>query len=247
MNLSKYHIAICDDEVFWQEEILKYCKIAERQNHIQFIYHLFSSGEELLNFNGHLDILLLDEEMKQISGQMIKESFESADKDTMILFVTSHEEILYDSFGKNVYGFLHKPIESDKFLNLIQKIIKKKNKNQYITLPNSVTGKITIPCSDILYIKAKGSYTKFVLDNNQSLIIRRNISEIEKTLFYKNFFRVHKSYLVNFDHVQNLSANAAFITLKNEKEIPIARRRKKEIRNLFFKKVSERAEYLWGY
>ena len=53
--------------------------------------------------------------MKKISGQMIKEHFESINRDTMIIFVTTHNEIIYDSFGKNVYVFLEKPIVEKSF------------------------------------------------------------------------------------------------------------------------------------
>ena len=121
MNSENYNLAICDDEVYWQKELFKYCKVIEEKKKIKFTYHFFSSGEELLEFKEHLDILLLDEEMKKISGQMIKEHFESINRDTMIIFVTTHNEIIYDSFGKNVYGFLEKPIVEKNFFTIYNK------------------------------------------------------------------------------------------------------------------------------
>lgn len=247
MNTENYQLAICDDEVYWQKEILKYCKTIEKRKEIAFTYHIFSSGEELLEFKDHLDILLLDEEMKKISGQMIKEYFESVNRDTMIIFITSHNEIIYDSFGKNVYGFLEKPIVEKSFYELFERILTKLNKKQYITLPDSINGEIIIPCTDIMYMEADGSYTKIYLKNHDMMIVRRGMNEIEKANTFRNIIRVHKSYIVNFNYAEKLTADNTLLVLTNGIQIPIARRRKKQIHELFFKIVAERASNIWDY
>lgn len=100
MDLEKYTIGICDDEIYWQNELVNSCKCVQHNTQVQIDYVLFSSGEELLKNKLHLDILFLDEEMQNISGQMIRDFLEEHNINTMIVFVTSHEEILYDSFGK---------------------------------------------------------------------------------------------------------------------------------------------------
>ena len=130
MDLEKYTIGICDDEIYWQNELVNSCKCVQHNTQVQIDYVLFSSGEELLKNKLHLDILFLDEEMQNISGQMIRDFLEEHNINTMIVFVTSHEEILYDSFGKNVYGFLNKPIVLQK----LKKIIKNNKKLDSINL-----------------------------------------------------------------------------------------------------------------
>lgn len=235
MNTENYQLAICDDEVYWQKEILKYCKIIEKRKEIAFTYHIFSSGEELLEFKDHLDILLLDEEMKKISGQMIKEYFASVNRDTMIIFITSHNEIIYDSFGKNVYGFLEKPIVEKSFYELFERILTKLNKKQYITLPDSINGEIIILCTDIMYMEADGSYTKIYLKNHDMMIVRRGMNEIEKANTFRYIIRVHKSYIVNFNYAEKLTADNTFLILTNGIQIPIARRRKNKFTNYFLK------------
>lgn len=105
MSPTKYAIAICDDEKYWQNQILNCCKLLENDINFNFEYHIFSSGEDVLKYQSNIDILLLDEELPGTSGQSIKEQFEASNKNTIIIFITSHNEIVYDSFGKNVYGF----------------------------------------------------------------------------------------------------------------------------------------------
>lgn len=247
MNTENYHLAICDDEVYWQKEILRYCKTVEKRNKITFSYHIFSSGEELLEFATSLDILLLDEEMKKISGQMIKEYFESINSDTMIIFITNHSEIIYDSFGKNVYGFLEKPIVKKKFHKLFEKTLAKLNTKQYISLPDSIRGEAIIPCKNIIYMEADRSYTKIYLNNQDMMTVRKGMNEIEKTTTFANIIRVHKSYIVNFNYAEKLSTDTTLLKLTNGIQIPIARRRKKQIRELFFKIKEERAANIWSY
>ena len=119
MSLVNYEIAICDDEPIWQKQILNYCKIFENDENIEFTYHMFSSGEDLLKYDKNIDILLLDEEMTGISGLDIKEKFENSNRNTIIIFITSHNEMVYDSFGRNVYGFIKKPINASNLYKLL--------------------------------------------------------------------------------------------------------------------------------
>ena len=215
MNAENYNLAICDDEVYWQKELFKYCKAIEEKKEIKFTYHFFLSGEELLEFKGHLDILLLDEEMKKISGQMIKEHFESINRDTMIIFVTTHNEIIYDSFGKNVYGFLEKPIVENSFFGLFERILIKLNRKQYMTFNDSINGKIIIPCTDIIYMEADGGYTKVYFKNHDRIIMRRGLNEIEKANQFLNedliYFRNNKSntneYRLNIPYITAMSVS----------------------------------------
>lgn len=246
MDGEKYHIGICDDETYWQQEIYRYCKLAAIKQQRTLEYHIFSSGKELLDFSEHIDILLLDEEMDGISGQQIKEIFESTNKNTMIIFVTSHNEIIYDSFGKNVYGFLTKPIVEEKFYKLFEKLFSKLDTKQYVYLPNSLNGKNTILCTDIMYIEANGSYSTFFLSNGEKSVVRKGITEIDDAIHYKNIARVHKSYIVNFDFAKKILSNNR-IVLENSIEVPIARRRKKEVQKIFFETSLERANYIWNF
>ena len=49
MSPTKYTIAICDDEKYWQNQILNCCKLLENDINFNFEYHIFSSGEDVLS------------------------------------------------------------------------------------------------------------------------------------------------------------------------------------------------------
>ena len=69
MSPTKYAIAICDDEKYWQNQILNCCKLLENDINFNFEYHIFSSGEDVLKYQSNIDILLLDGELPGTSGQ----------------------------------------------------------------------------------------------------------------------------------------------------------------------------------
>ncbi|WP_455719518.1 LytR/AlgR family response regulator transcription factor [Agathobacter sp.] len=244
MSSVNYEIAICDDEPIWQKQILNYCKIFESDENIQFTYHMFSSGEDLLKYEKNIDILLLDEEMSGISGLDIKEKFENSNRNTIIIFITSHNEMVYDSFGRNVYGFIKKPINASNLYKLLKKVIEKLSSKRYMTIHDSIKGEIIIYYSNIIYMEAEGSYTNIHLSDKSIPIIRKGMNDIEKELINDDLVRVHKSYIVNFKCIKKMMTNS--ILLKNGVEIPIARRRKKQIDILLAQKISEKADNIWN-
>ena len=245
MSLPKYTLGVCDDEVYWQKELIANCQTLQANKPFEFEYHIFSSGEELMKNKIDLDILFLDEEMYKISGQMVKDYFEDHNINTMIVFVTSHTEILYDSFGKNVYGFLNKPIIFSDFSKIMNKLLDKLNNAQYIIVPVSIHGEQKILCKNILYIQAEGNYVKIVLENLSEYFIRKNLNEIKQLIHYKYIVCVHKSYLVNLAQQCKPTSNCASLILKTGIEIPVARRRKKEVQQLYLEFITERANILW--
>lgn len=221
--------------------------MSEDQN-IKVEYHIFSSGKELLEDAADLDILFLDEDMGDSSGLHIKEGFEKTNRDTMIVFVTSHTEILYESFGRNVYGFLNKPIREECFIHLWDKLIKKLEDRNYIEIYDSLHGKICIPCKNIWYIEAEASYSNIIYGTKtqkEKVVLRKTLGELEKEIVYSYIVRIHKSYMVNLFYGCKL--DLSHLKLKQDDMIfPIARRRRKEVERIYAQMLIEKAKMIWN-
>lgn len=248
MSTKIYKIGICDDEETWRKEIAKLCNMKCSALKIQPKYLFFSTGEELLQSADKLDLLFLDEELPGISGQEIKEVFDEHNLNTMIIFVTSHGQILYDSFGRNVYGFLNKPVDHTRFSKLFDKLIGKLERQSYIQYFDPQKGHQYIPCSKVLYISAEGSYSRIMMCNGKNELIRKALGEIEDEITDKYLVRIHKSSIVNL--MQNCTLNCETSTLTIDSDPPIilqvARRRKKELQALYVDALSERADMIWN-
>ncbi len=246
MNSSELIIGICDNEAYWQNQIVELCKKSEAAEIHSISYQLFSSGEELLKNVLPLDILFLDEEMEKLSGQDIKEIYEQKNYDTMIIFVTSHSEILFDAFGKNVYGFLTKPVNSEDFSKLFHKLIQKRTNISYLDIHDSFTGKMSIPYHEITHIEAEGSYSRIYLPNLDTTLIRKGLGELENDITYEYLIKVHKSFIVNLNHCNSFQPASSILTLKNGISIPVARRRKALVGELYSKLCLEKANQRWN-
>jgi two-component system LytT family response regulator len=89
---------------------------------------------------------------------------------------------------------------------------------------------------EILCCIAHGRYTKIVTTTGKEYMLSKVLKEIENCLSCEDFFRTHKSYLINLNHIIHYQANQnAPITLVNDVRIQLAKRRKMD----FQKRLSE--------
>lgn len=221
-------IAICDDEKVYRKELEEYCYRYCKERKIEVCCREYASGTELLK-DGEADILLLDVEMSGLNGLQIKDILGRERIDTRILFVSSHEEALPEAFGRQVYGFLKKPIDYPELERKLDIVIEDLMERGNYILYESTDGIRKIPTNQILYIQADGKYTKiFLLDEEDYVFSDKSIGVWREELGLNDFGMCHRSYLVNFFYVKRLQTD---ITLANHQHIPVSRRMEKEFRD----------------
>lgn len=90
--------------------------------------------------------------------------------------------------------------------------------------------------NDILCCIAHGRYTKIITADGREFLLTRVLKELEECLPDDDFFRTHKSYLINLNHIIQYHSNQqAPITMVNDMKILLAKRRKQE----FQKRINE--------
>lgn len=215
-------IGICDDNTNELERLKELC---EKSGFTDIC--TFTSGNEFLESQSKPDLLFLDIEMDGMSGIELKEFLETDSHQIYIVFYTAHSEWMPEAFGKNVIGFLKKPVSRREVLRCITKATILRKECCILTLePN-----LRIYCGQILYIQANGVYSTFVCNNNQKYSIRKPLKDWEDELKEYGFCCPHRSYIVNFQHVETVDAN--YLTLKNGENLPISRRHAKETKNAY--------------
>ena len=91
---------------------------------------------------------------------------------------------------------------------------------------------------EILYCIARGRYTKIITTSGKEYMLTKVLKEIENCLDCKDFFRTHKSYLINLNHITHYHNNHETpITLVNNVKIQLAKRRKKDFQKRISKMV----------
>lgn len=213
-------ITICDDDAIFAERVKELCEnilLKEDKKQIGFIY--VSSGEEFFQLDQHTDILLLDIEMKDLSGIDVKERLKICNCDTKIIFMTSHTERMREAFGKYVYGF----VEKDNYKELekiILPVIREVEEEKVGFIVDDIKEKKQIKLKDIYYIKAAGNYIDIFTDNEHYLK-RQKMNDCEMEINKRDFCRVHKSYIINLKYIKTV--NQKEIILNGNIKIPIAR------------------------
>ena len=122
---------------------------------------------------------------------------------------------MYQSANSSEFGEVSKQINNRTKLN---RIVLKGNNNVDI-----------VAFSDIIYVEAFGGYSKvFFLKNNKlhDTLTSYAISEYEEMLPDTQFFRIHKSYLINHSHITKLNKDFSMnIVLWDNIQVPVSRRR----------------------
>lgn len=183
------------------------------------------------------DILLLDIDMPDRNGLEIKEELAELEKGPYIIFVTSHRETIEEAFGRNVIGFLNKPVEPMKFNKLMERALDYCRSSQTHVM---VDGR-KIFCADIIYLQTSGIYTKVHLKGGAFIELRKSLKEWETLLPMEDFFRISDNRLVNFAWVGQVEAGR--IILETGETFDISRRKKKLCRKMFVRYAARKVRY----
>jgi two-component system LytT family response regulator len=88
-----------------------------------------------------------------------------------------------------------------------------------------------VDIQNIVYLEADGSYTRFHFLVGDSILVSKVMKEYEPALLSNgNFYRVHRSYIVNTDKVKKIVRNdGGYLVMENEQQIPISREQRDNV------------------
>lgn len=191
-----------------------------------------------------LDLILLD---IGLDGEMDGLAFANAIKqfDIPILFITSYkDEATYAKTKQyNTVGYLVKPLDKITLKTTMELVINqieqnKANAPKFSVFKNQIEEKRIIVrkndtyhklnTDEIIYVEADSEYI-MLYTSESKYPLRHSLKQMEEELYDQNFFRVHKSYLVNINHLSSFSYEEGLITLSTSKKLPVSRRKKKEL------------------
>jgi len=230
----KYSAIIIDDEVKAIEGLKVLLEYVQLPIEIIDTANNGMDGLRILK-NKKPDIVFLDIEMPNITGF---DFLELADKkDKYFIFISAHEEYALKAIKNDINDYLLKPVSVEDLKRSLEKAIKHNSQlskeisftsHSKISISTS-KGTIYKPFSDIIYIKAKKRYSEIVCTDGSSHLVCKNIGEFEHELQSKKFFRVHKSFLVNTDHANQINKmDGGFLEVSNGDQIEISQRKKNE-------------------
>jgi two-component system LytT family response regulator len=194
-----------------------------------------------------LDIMIQNQNAFDLFGFIDKIDFE-------IIFTTAHDEFAVKAFKFNAIDYLLKPIdlqELDKAVrkakvkletsrsatpiqieNLVNLVKNREKQFNKIAIPTP-DGFMLVPLDDIIFCESDGNYTNFFLKEDKKMTSSYTLKQYDDMLSDHNFFRAHRSYLINVSHITRyIKGEGGTVLMSNGWEIEIARRNKEDLLRL---------------
>lgn len=223
---------IIDDDAAARLIIRQHCKNSKQINVIEE----FSSAIDAIKYlnNNSVDLVFLDIHMPTFSGFDFIETLKNPPK---IVLTTSDKHLALEAFEyKSVVDYLVKPITKDRFDKSLEKLNaisindeSKKNNDKsvlsdyiYVSVDRRL---VKVNISSIYLIEAKGDYIN-IKTNDKNYIVHSTLKKIEDKLPSNMFFKVHRSYIINFSEIVDIEDNSVLI---RQNVIPVSRSNKSEL------------------
>ena len=209
-------IAVCDDE----KEIRD--MLAEKIGKLypQAGLSLYRSGEELLLAEKEPDILLLDIQMPGKNGMETAKELRRKNKKAIIIFVTALEDFVFQAFDVGAFHYLEKPFDDGKFAEVLRNAVEQSEdrkkpedagrKGEIPSLIITTGGEhITIHLEDVVYAEV---FDRKVILHTMDADIEYygKMKELEEKAG-DEFYRTHRSFLVNFDFIRKYDATTVYL------------------------------------
>ena len=201
------------------------------------------------------DLVFLDIQMPGQTGFELLRSLDSIPFE--VIFVTAYDEYSMQAIKLSALDYLLKPVDDRELIEAVDKAIAKQQLKQSqeqvsflltalstthgaqftkIALP-SINGLDFVNISDIIYCEAEGNYTNIYMEDGGKFVISRPLSDFEKMISNPIFFRTHKTFLINLDHIrQYVKGSGGQVIMKNGASIQVSRMRKPVLMELIYQK-----------
>ncbi len=230
-------IGICEDDGILREEVRVLVEKYYQQYGVEIEIFEYGSGEELIASHNKEEMFLLDISMDQLDGIQTAEKLRNLGSNSIIIFLTSHKERVFEAFKVQAFQYLIKPVAELELYKVLDDAMTslKKEEKKFLTI-NIKQKIIKLLYNEIFYVESIGKNIE-IHTTDKSYTTREKISSLEKKLQGNGFFRIHKSYLVNLEHVKQIDSDTAI--LGNDDHVYISRLRHKAFKEAFI-------EYLKG-
>lgn len=243
-------IYICDDMPEVLDRLKKIINTHIENEHLDMeIVCMEEKPQDILEHlrnNRDQSLYFIDIDLKnEMNGFELGKKIREYDEDGFIVIVTTHDELKPLAFRyreEEIMQYLAKdnPSFTEDVRNCLLNAERRYGAEPIEEIKEEIIVKngsrvYKIDADDIYCIKTSDAPHKIqIIQKKAVLEIPYTLSEVEKQLNEK-FYRCHKSYIVNLQHIIKIDTKSLSITLENEKEYPIPRREMKKMKEYYRK------------
>ena len=224
-------IGICDDNPVMAKSISEIVSDCFSKHGSGFGVEMFTGGKAIINQNKlePFDVLFLDIDMPKISGFDIAKTLREDFSHCLIVFVSLHSELVFESFEYQPFYFVQKnsgiPLE-ESIPPIVEKLVKHLKQDDKVVLEDANGRRRAVSVRDIVYLEISGHYITYALNSKnqiEKIRVRGSIQECGDKYKDYDFVRVHKSYLVNLKYVTHMKTADGEVELMNSVNIPLSK------------------------
>jgi two-component system LytT family response regulator len=171
-----------------------------------------------------------------------------------IIFTTAYDHYAIKAIKFSAVDYILKPIDPEELITAVKRFedragekatldkqfktllsnVRPENKLKKVGIPDG-DGLIFINLSDIIRCDSDGNYTFFILTSGKKIIASRTLGEYEQMFADDNFFRIHRSHLINLEHVKKyIKGEGGYVVMSDNSQVEVSRRNKTD----FLEKLS---------
>lgn len=243
---------VADDEALARDELIYLLKKHKSVN----VIAQAANGPETIEKARELspDLVFLDIQMPGFDGFKVVEGLSRLENPPVVIFVTAYNQYAIEAFKVNAIDYLLKPVEKSRLKDAVGRAMERlrSGRTQEIlstaaTLLGRMEGSdegaprisirhagryLLVDGRTILYASMKDGLVEVQAEAVKGTASVRSLDELEGALSSPSFFRIHRSYLVNLDHVVEVIpwfSGRLRLRLddKQGSEVPVSRNRAK--------------------
>ena len=194
------------------------------------------------------DLIFLDIKMPGLSGFQVVQQLIHVPQ---IIFTTAYDQYALKAFESNAIDYLLKPYTAERFNKAVSKLstLSAFDQNKIQQMAQEFTGTrffsrilvengsrfINIATKDVLYIEADKDYSR-IYTEAKSYLSNYGITVLEQRMDPALFFRIHRSYIVNIEHIKELhkEGSTAQIIMKNDVALNVSRSYMEDLKKLLY-------------
>lgn len=238
-------IAICDDD---NRDLLQIASLLESYRHerkAELTYASFQNAIDLLFSleNEDYDVLLLDVLMPGVNGIQAAREIRNRNSRIQIVFLTSSPEFAVESYSVQAHYYLLKPASEEKLFPILDRLLNDFKKPKDALCIKTQSSVFSLPYGKIEYIEVSSKKLYFYLTDGGTREVAGNLADFEQLLLKRpGFIKVHRSYLVNLEWVQELRQGELITT--SGRRVPVSRSSYTQVRTAYTQFLFSEAEGL---
>lgn len=228
-----FEFAICDDDKETCQYIGKTFKKICDQKGIGTAIDLYSSGKAFVNnidTKKEYDAIFMDISMPEVDGFEVCRKLKIWEKESLIIFISSMENMVYQSFKYQPFRFIRKCDFDKESVELINEVLHELQSKQgrliFVKEPRS--GKdFYFSTKNTKYLEAQGRETD-VFEKNEKVSVKCRFQDMEEIFSVYGYIRIHRSYMVNYRFIFGIEGGE--VVLEDGTRLPASRDRIPEIK-----------------